>query len=204
MDDVRQRLREEANEIRAGWGLDHVLDRASRRSRRRRLGAGIVGITGLAAVVGLLVALGSHPAEVGARTEPSTFSPASPGTCEYGPWMAECPEADWARSTLAAAGLKVAEETPSAFVVQYPNGELLFWAMDPALHEGVEPLDEELKAGDEFRTVGEVDGVIVHELRGRWVWTVHGLNVWVAVASGDDPPAEVLESLVRASQLTQY
>jgi hypothetical protein len=204
MDDLRQGLHKEANEIRPRWGLDDVLDRAKRRSGRRRLGAGIVGISGLAAVLGLLLVLGSRPGGVGATAEQSTFSPALPGTCDHGPWMEECPEADWARSTLAAAGFKVTQETPAAFVVQYPRGELLFWAMDPANHEGVEPLDEELKSGNEFRVVQQVNGVIVYELRGRWVWTVHGLNVWVAVESGDDPPADVLESLVRASLSTPY
>ncbi len=137
-------------------------------------------------------------------SELGATSPTSAGACDQGPWIEECPEANWARSVLVAAGLKVTQELPGAFIVQYSRGELLFWAMDPAHHEGVEPLDEELTSGDEFRVVQQVSGVIVHELRGRWVWTVHGLNVWVWGYSRNDPPADVIDSLVRASQSTPY
>lgn len=206
MDELRQRLHKEAHGIQGDWGIDALMHRASRRTRLRGVGAGIVGFGGLAVVIALLLLLKPDLPDIRpqAAASSSTLSPAVPGTCEYGPWMEVCPEASWARSVLAEAGITVSEETPAAFGVQHQRGELLFWAMDPANHESVEPLEEELKTGDKFQVVLQIDGVPVYELRGRWVWSVHGLNVWVAVESGGEPTSKVIETLVRASQSVPY
>jgi hypothetical protein len=205
MDELRQLLHREANGIQAEWGLDDLMHRASHRTRLRRVGAGIVGFGGLAVVIALVMSLRSDLGDTQPQAHASSaLSPAVPGTCEYGPWMEFCPEASWARSTLAAAGVTVSEETPAAFVVQHQRGELLFWAMDPANHEGAEPMEKELQTGDKFQVVQQIDGVPIYEYRGRWVWVVHGLDVWVTVNSGDNPTAELLETLVRASQSVPY
>jgi hypothetical protein len=118
--------------------------------------------------------------------------------------MDECPEADWARLTLEAAGLTAVKETPAAFVVKHADGELHFWAMDPAMHSGVESLEKELGSFDPPPDVAQVDGVTVYQLRTSWVWTVHGLNVWVDIASGAEPSPDVIGRLVLASVEVLY
>ena len=212
MDDLRQRIREEAHRIRPRRGLDDLMRQVHRRSQHRRISAMAVGLGGFAAIVflGVIVALtpgngGTRP-QSGAPPEQSSTSQgvAVPGTCDHGPWISLCPEADWARSTLAAAGLSITDELPASFVVQHGDGELYFWATDPAIHSGVGPLESELATGDPFQVVQEVHGVPVYHLRAWWAWTVHGLNVWVSVANGGDPAPQTLEELVRASIEVPY
>lgn len=127
-----------------------------------------------------------------------------PGTCNYGPWMAECPEADWARAAIEASGLKVTDETPAAFVVRHRTGELLLTAFDTA-RDSVEPLAEELKDAVRVKRLLRVGGIVVYEVRGHWLfWSVHGLNIEIAPNSGRDPSVAVIKALARATAATPY
>ncbi len=209
MGDIRQKLREEADGISPAWGLNEVIRRANHRAGVRRLGAGFIGLLGLVGVIGLVIALrpgvlSQTNAGTGSAEDPGP--PLIPGTCSYGPWMQECPEADWARATLEEAGLTVSDELPAAFAVQHDDGELLFGAMDPANHPGSLSFEQGLEASRPFDTVDEVDGVALLRLRNRdfWTWTVWGLTVEVAINSGSEPSPEVLRALVRASTRVPY
>jgi hypothetical protein len=86
------------------------------------------------------------------------------------------------------------------------GGEFLFWAMDPALHSGVEPLPEELQDST-MVPAGEVRGVRIYvsEDGDELVWSSHGLNVWVAEQIvGVPPPRRLVVALVRASESVPY
>jgi hypothetical protein len=202
MNEVEDLLREEAHRLHAEWPVDYVIQEAAKRSRSRRTVAGVVGLAGLAVVIIALVALGSTPT-VSPPASSTLPSPAQPGSCDYGPWLEECPEADWVRATLLAADLPVSEETAAAFVVRHPGGELLFWASDPANHAGVAPLAEALRSST-LTFEANLEGVPVYRGDGEWVWSVHGLNVWVADYSGESPSLDILAKLVAASESVPY
>lgn len=203
MNEIEELLRQEAHRLRAEWPLDHLTQEAAKRSTSRRIVASIVGLAGLAVVITALVALSSSAPTVSAPATSERLSPAQPGSCDYGPWLEECPEADWARATLIAADVRINEETAAAFVVEHRVGELLFWAADPANHVGVDPLAEALESST-LTFEADLEGVPVYKGDGEWVWSVHGLNVWVADYSGESPSLDVLAKLVAASESVPY
>lgn len=202
MDKIQQRLRDEAMRLHAEWRVEDVVRRAQTRSRARRLGPYVVGLGGLALVVAILTTLGTKGATNVPAASPD-LSPVSPGTCDYGPWLRECPEADWVRSALSAAGAEVVDETDSAFVITHPEGEALFWAMDPAHHSGVEPLEQEV-AESTLSLVRTVEGMDLYHGSGEWGWSVHGLNVWIAEYSGKPPPVAMIVELMRITASVPY
>jgi hypothetical protein len=104
-----------------------------------------------------------------------------PGTCDFGPWIEHCPEATWARTVVDVAGLEIVDEQTVLVVEALGGDEFLFWAMDPKLHGGVEPLSQIIEDGT-ARLVDRVDGVPIYGFRSNrnlWLWSQHGLNVWV-------------------------
>ena len=105
---------------------------------------------------------------------------AMPGTCGYGPWMQQCPEASWARLVLREAGYPNVDDTGAVFEVPVPRGPgtFYFWAMDPLNHGGVEPIGEVVSELD-ISVVTRIGGVSVYEVDDAWLWSTHGLNVWV-------------------------
>jgi PASTA domain len=132
-----------------------------------------------------------------------------PGTCDDGPWIEHCPEAEWARSVVDVAGLEIVDEQ-TVLVVGAPGAaEFHFWAMDPALHGGsVEPLPE-IVADGVARVIDHVDGLPIYGFRSNarlWLWSHHGLNVWVdgRGPGGATPSREDLVALVRASRAVPY
>jgi hypothetical protein len=145
------------------------------------------------------------------RTKPPVSSAeeiaTGPGTCDYGPWIEHCPEADWARSVVDVAGLEIVEEQGVLVVGPSDGDEFLFWAMDPTLHEGVEPVSRILDDGV-AREVDRVDGVPIYGFRSNarlWLWSQHGLNVFVDGREARDAPSrQDLAALVRASGSVPY
>jgi dipeptidyl aminopeptidase/acylaminoacyl peptidase len=137
--------------------------------------------------------------------EPDT-GPAVPGTCDYGPWIKYCPEAEWARSVAAAAGIDVIDEEGVLIIGPRDGGEFLFWAMDPAIHSQGKPLSESLP-DTTLVAFGDVDGVPVYvtEDGDKVAWSSHGLNVWVAEhIIGLHPPRRLIVALVRAAESMPY
>lgn len=133
-------------------------------------------------------------------------SAAIPGTCEYGPWIKHCPEAEWARSVASAAGVDVIAEEAVLILGPREGGEFHFWAMDPALHSGVEPLPIAVP-NSTMVPAGHVGGIRLYatEDRDRFAWSVHGLNVWVGERIvGVPPPRRLVVALVRASESIPY
>jgi hypothetical protein len=104
---------------------------------------------------------------------------------------------------LSAAEAAVVRETDSAFVVKHPDGEFLFWAMDPANHPGMKPIDVAALT-ENLTVVRSVGGVTLHEGSGEWGWGVHGLNVWVASYSGEPPTVAMIVSLLKATASVPY
>jgi hypothetical protein len=144
--------------------------------------------------------------EPGPAVRPPGNGIAKPGTCDYGPWIKYCPEADWARSVAAAAGLDVVDER-TVLIIGTPEGrEFEFWAMDPAIHGGVQPFSEVIANGDAV-PAGQVDGVAIYSFKDgeMFVWTSHGLNVWVREKIiGVLPPRSLVVALVRAAESVPY
>ena len=139
------------------------------------------------------------------RSEPDDAE-AGPGTCDYGPWIEHCPEAEWARSVATIAGLDIIDEQAVLIVGPPAGGEFLFWAMDPALHGGVEPFPESVRDST-MVPAGDVDGVRIYASQDgdRFVWSTFGLNVWVAEQIiGVPPPRRLVVALVRASGSIPY
>jgi WD40 repeat protein len=137
--------------------------------------------------------------------EPDT-GPAVPGTCDYGPWIKHCPEAEWARSVAIAAGIDVIDEESVLIIGPREGGEFHFWAMDPAIHSQVTPLSKAL-AGGTLVPFGDVDGVPVYvtEDGDKVVWSSHGLNVWVGEhIVGLLPPRTLVVELVQAAGSIPY
>jgi hypothetical protein len=131
-----------------------------------------------------------------------------PGTCEHGPWIKHCPEADWARSVVDVAGLEIVDQQAVLVVGAPRSGEFYFWAMDPTLHGGSVTSFSEIVAGSVARVVDHVDGVPIYGFRSNprlWLWSHHGLNVWVdgraplAAPSGQD-----IIALLRATGSVPY
>lgn len=142
-----------------------------------------------------------------ARSNPGGEMPTGPGTCDHGPWIEHCPEADWARTVVDVAGLEIVDEEAVLVVGAPGTGEFSFWAMDPSLHAQVQPLSE-VVAAEPWSVTTTVDGVPVYRLRARdrvWLWASHGLNVFV---DGQPPLAapsrEDIIALVRASGSVPY
>lgn len=202
MDRLQQQVRDEAMRLRTDWRAEDVIGRSQGRSRRSRVGPYLVGIGGLGLVIAVVSALSGGSGTVQPASSPA-LSPVSPGTCEYGPWLRECPEADWARSALSVAGVKVVDETDSAFVVRHPGGEVLFWAMDPANHAEVKPLDQEV-AGSTLSLVRTVEGMSLYQGSEEWGWSAQGLNVWVAQYSGEPPSMAFISDLMRLTAAVPY
>lgn len=133
-------------------------------------------------------------------------SETGPGTCDYGPWIKHCPEAEWARSVATTAGLDIVDERGVLIVGPPEGGEFMFWAMDPALHSQVEPLADEIDNSTMVQA-GEVDGIPIYSSRHgeEFVWSVHGLNVWAAEEIiGVPPPRRLIVALVRAAESIPY
>jgi hypothetical protein len=134
-------------------------------------------------------------------------TPTGPGTCDYGPWIKHCPEAGWARSVVAAAGLEIVDEQAVLIVGTPKGGEFYFWAMDPSLHGQVTPVSETVASGEAL-VVDHVDGVPIYGFdsnRRLWLWSHHGLNVFVdGRAPLAAPSRQDIVALVRASGSVPY
>jgi hypothetical protein len=107
----------------------------------------------------------------------------------------------------AAAGLDVVDEK-TVLIIGTPEGrEFQFWAMDPAIHGGATSLSEAIANGDNFVAAGHVDGVAIYSLFDghAFVWSSHGLNVWVnEEIIGVPPPRSLVVALVRAAESVPY
>jgi hypothetical protein len=131
---------------------------------------------------------------------------AVPSACEEGPWIKYCPEADWARSVAASAGLDVVDEKTVLIIAPRAGGEFMFWAMDPAMHEQVTPLSGSI-GNENFLAAGHVDGIPIYSSNDGqlFVWSSHGLNVFVREEiSGVPPPRGLVVTLVRAAESVPY
>jgi hypothetical protein len=133
--------------------------------------------------------------------------PTGPGTCDHGPWIELCPEAEWARSVVAAAGLQVVDEQAVLVLGTSEGGESYFWAMDPSHHGQVTPFSEIVAEGT-ARVVDHVDGVSVYGFPSNerlWLWRGHGLQVWLdGRAPLTEPSRQDIVALVRASHSVPY
>ena len=131
-----------------------------------------------------------------------------PGTCEHGPWIKHCPEADWARSVVDVAGLELVDEQAVLVVGAAGRGEFHFWAMDPTLHGGSVTAFSEIVADGVARVVDHVDGVPIYGFRSNprlWLWSHQGLNVWVdGPAPLTSPSRQDFVALVRATGSVPY
>jgi dipeptidyl aminopeptidase/acylaminoacyl peptidase len=140
--------------------------------------------------------------------EPVTGT-AMPGTCDYGPWMGLCPEAPWARRVLGESGFSNVDDTGTVFEIPVAEGPgtFNFWAMDPLNHGQVEPIGEIVSELD-LPVAARIGGVAVYQVDDAWLWSTHGLNVWVRSANpADDPPElslAIVRRLVIASQHVPY
>lgn len=208
--------------------LRRMRERARRRRRGRRVGAALVGLAVFGATaIGFWVSIrlgapslpdqapstgpvASEASDPGSPT-PSTTPPGpSPALadpeCDHGPWFEECPEAVWATLVREEAGVRPVGNTDTGLLVE-PDaraGIYLFWAIDPALHAGVQPVSEESLEAAGFDRVAGIEGIPVFSDRGRWAWSVHGLNVWAAVDARPAPTITELQRLVRASRSVPY
>jgi hypothetical protein len=206
-------------------GYDVLLRLLRRRRSKRRLEAGILGVLVFGGTVGAFwasVQLGSAPQPGGspdATVAPSdaTTSPpptvvptgtaAVPGTCDYGPWFEECPEAVWATEVREEAGLRPLGNTDATLIAGTgEGGRVLFWAMDPDLHGQVQPATEEVLSRGGFRPFGVFSGVPVstHGRLELWAWRAQGLNVWVRTETSPGPGRDDIDRLVRASKAIPY
>ncbi len=176
--------------------------------RARRVGTALFALllTGIAFAFALRAFRGGVTAP-GPAVSPPGNGIAQSGTCDYGPWIKYCPEAEWARSVAAAAGLDVVDER-TVLIIGTPEGrEFQFWAMDPAIHGGATPLSEAIANGDNFVAAGHVDGIAICSLFDghAFVWSSHGLNVWVSEEiTGVPPPRSLVAALVRAAESVPY
>lgn len=181
--------------------------RATSVDHRRSIGTAAFAI-GLAAIAFVFAfqAFRTAPRERVLPPDPGRGTAVGPGSCDEGPWIQHCPEADWARSVVAVAGSEVVDEQTVLVASTSEGGEFLFWAMDPALHGQVEPLSE-IVADEPWSVTTTVDGARVYRLRGDalWLWGSHGLNVFV---DGRGPLAapslQDIVALVRASGSVPY
>ena len=180
----------------------------TRITRRRSVGTLLFALAIGVFAIGLAIrAFGDGPGRPlpPANTEDET--PTGPGTCDYGPWIKHCPEAGWARSVVAAAGLEIVDEQAVLIVGTPKGGEFYFWAMDPSLHEQVTPVSEIVASG-EVLVVDHVDGVPIYGFdsnRRLWLWSHHGLNVFVdGRAPLAAPSRHDIVALVRASGSVPY
>jgi hypothetical protein len=143
------------------------------------------------------------------RSHEPVASVAIPGTCDYGPWIEHCPEASWARLVLREAGYPNADDTGAVFEVPLGGdpGTFYFWAMDPFHHGSVEPIGEIVSELD-IPVAARIGGVALYQVDDSWLWSTHGLNVWVRSANpADDPPVLTLATvrkLVLGSQRVPY
>jgi Tol biopolymer transport system component len=134
---------------------------------------------------------------------------AMPGTCGYGPWIEHCPEASWARLVLREAGYPNVDDTGAVFEVPLPGtpGTFNFWAMDPFNHGSVEPIGEIVSELD-TPVAARIGGVAVYHVDESWLWSTHGLNVWIRSANPADDPPELplatVRELVLGSQRVPY
>ena len=180
----------------------------TRITRGRRAGTVLFAFAiGVFAVGFAIRAFGEGPDR---PTPPANFeeeTPTGPGTCDYGPWIKHCPEAGWARSVVAAAGLEIVDEQGVLVVGGAGKGEFYFWAMDPSLHGQVTPFEEAVGGGNALE-IDHVDGVSIYGFasnRRLWLWSQHGLNVWIdARAPLAAPSRQDIVALVRASGSVPY
>jgi hypothetical protein len=165
----------------------------------------VVGATAL--IVAILAFEGGSDRRPSPPADPADDIETGPGTCDYGPWIEHCPEADWARTVVDVAGLEIIDEQGVLVVGPLEGDEFLFWAMDPTLHEGVEPVTRILDDGV-AREVDRVDGVPIYGFRSNarlWLWSHHGLNVWLDGRGSPARPArQDFVALVRASGSVPY
>jgi hypothetical protein len=157
-------------------------------------------------LAGLTYAFRTKPSPPGRDVGTPVDGEVTAEACDEGPWIKHCPEAEWARSVATTAGLDIVDERGVLIVGPPDGGEFMFWAMDPALHSQVEPLAVEIDSSTMVRA-GAVDGIPIYTSRHgeEFVWSVHGLNVWVAEEIiGSPPPRNVIAALVRASSSLPY
>jgi hypothetical protein len=136
-------------------------------------------------------------------------SPASdgvPGGCAYGPWAEHCPEAEWAREVLDAAGYPLTGATGSALVGrESPSTAFYFWAFE-AEKASTQPLRKAIE-GEGYRLLSEIEGISVFTDGIRLAWEIQGLYVWVEggpVNSLQDIDPESIRRIVRASAHVPY
>jgi hypothetical protein len=136
-----------------------------------------------------------------------------PGTCDYGPWIEECREADWARSVVAVSGLEIVREETVLVVGSSNGGEFFFFAKErgpsPAVAGRVESLSRLADSG-EIVELRRVDGIPVYRFARRGAaryltWEIQGLIVELdSRAPLSAPSPDDLVALVRATRSVQY
>jgi hypothetical protein len=208
-DDLKERFRTlDALEFPHGEGPPKTrrISTTARLDRGRNAGTAVFALVLAAIAIAFVIRAFGDGTD---RTKPPVSSvgeiATGPGTCDYGPWIEHCPEADWARSVIDVAGLEIVEEQTVLVVGASEGGEFLFWAMDPSLHGQVTPLAEMVARGEAVET-NEVDGVSIYGGDRRvWLWSSHGLNVFVDGREARDAPSrQDLVALVRASGSVPY
>lgn len=202
--DIRKALRKKLDAI-SGVKLEPG---ALTRIKRRRLMATTFAGLAIASVVlsGVWAANGISDRSPRQQDLPgaSLVPSSSPtGTCEYGPWATHCPEADWARDVIRAAGYAVAGNTGSAIIATSGQYELHLWAFP---EEGIETF-QEIMEKEGYTSFFSVDGVEVFGDQTRIAWTTHDLFIYLTDATEetlDESDRVLVETFVKASIRTPY
>jgi hypothetical protein len=180
----------------------------TRIARRRRAGAILFALAiGVFAIGFAIRAFGEGPDRPTPPADSEGETPTGPGSCDYGPWIKHCPEAGWARSVVSAAGLEIVDEQTVLVVGTSKGGDFYFWAMDPSLHGQVTPFEQAVGGGNAL-VLDHVDGVPIYGFgsnRRLWLWSHHGLNIFVdGRAPLAAPSRQDIVALVRASGSVPY
>lgn len=175
--------------------------------RRRRLALLTSGLAVAASAIGVGWAVTQILPETQRRTEagPTASSPSTPAStasCQTGPWADHCPEADWAREVVRAAGYSVTGDTGSAITGANGQNELHLWAF-----QETEPSFEQTLETEGYRYFFSIDGIDVFGDGTRVAWTTHNLYIFLTdVLEGtlDETDRQVIAEFVRASIRTNY
>jgi hypothetical protein len=136
---------------------------------------------------------------------PSLGQRAVSGTCAYGPWAEHCPEAEWARRVVEAAGYRLTGDTGSALVGRAGDTSFYFWAFE-AEKAAEQPLRKTL-ADEGYELIQEIDEIDVFSDGIRLAWEIQSLYVWLEGGPTDsleDIEKEAIRTIVRASAHVRY
>jgi hypothetical protein len=136
---------------------------------------------------------------------PTSRASDEPGSCAYGPWADHCPEAEWARQVLDAAGYRLTGDTGSALVGRAGQTGFYFWAFESEKAPN-QPLSKAIE-DEGYRVLEDDNETRLFTDGTRIAWQIQGLYVWLEggpMNSLDDIDDEVIRKIVRASGEVPY